>query len=172
MFDFLKKYINNVQHQSGTTLGPDGIITSEVEESINVSITLLHKKYGPIICKELKSIFTESIRNGWGLRELEKAISKIPNIGDISTARQIAHNETFRIANFAGLLSWKNTGVVKTVKIFSVGDELTCPACKAWHNKVILINSAVVGKTAPPYPFCKSKGGCRCDIRPEKMSID
>ncbi len=78
------------------------------------------------------------------------------------------------------LAAAKNSGVVKTVKIYTAQDEDICKSCKPWHGKVFSIGKANFEKNIPPFIFCKNpkrfsyqtKNGCRCYWRPEEISLE
>jgi SPP1 gp7 family putative phage head morphogenesis protein len=70
----------------------------------------------------------------------------------------------------ANLDTWKQSGVVKALRCFSVEDEGVCSACKARHGAVVTITDGSIGANLPPLDACVNYR-CRCYFRPWYVSI-
>ena len=172
---------------SGELIGFGGFaITPEVREALDDSLALLAASYTETTLTKLKEVLGKAIEEGAGIQELTDRVEEIYAFSDSYRAAQVAHTETFRIANDATHESWDQSGVVKSIKWYTASDELVCEFCGPLDGQVIDISDGffdkgqtVTGRDGgtlnldyeavdnPPLHV-----DCRCFIRPEEISID
>lgn len=70
---------------------------------------------------------------------------------------------------------WVSSGVVKSLKLYTVEDNMVCPDCQTLHKKIFPIAAPeeinVIMECAH-IKNCKNPLGCRCYLRPETISLD
>ncbi len=82
---------------------------------------------------------------------------------------------SFRKANEETRKVWKESGVVKTLKWYTAGDELDCGLCKRMNGVVVGIDKLFPIKTAEGkdvYVPQDLHEDCRCYLRPEEISAE
>jgi predicted nucleic acid-binding Zn-ribbon protein len=77
----------------------------------------------------------------------------------------------------ANLREWKESEVVKTVKVYCTMDEKVCAICQRRNNLVLKLEDANVGVTVPPFADCSNVDDpkilrCRCYWTPQDISLD
>lgn len=172
---------------AGKLIGFGGFtVTPDVRDALDYSMELLAVSYTETTLAKLKQVLEEAIAEGAGLKELEDRVGEIYAFSDSYRAAQVAHTETFRIANDATHESWNQSGVVKTIKWYTASDENVCEFCGPMDGKVIDISDGFFGKGET---VTGREGGtldlnyedvdnpplhvqCRCFIRPEEISVD
>lgn len=178
---FEQEQIASAEMIGNTAVG----ITPAIKESVEESVKLMAKSYNETTLKLLKEKLDQGIEEGLSFEALEKKVQEVYEFSDEVRARQVARTEVFRSANTATRQSWKESGVVETVKWYTAADERVCQFCFPMHNKIISIDDKFFekGDTAqgidggslkldftdtqtPPLHV-----SCRCYIRPESISI-
>lgn len=172
---------------AGKLIGYGGFtITPEVRNALDHSLELLAASYTETTLAKLKDVLEQAISEGAGLKELEDKVEQIYAFSDSYRAAQVAHTETFRIANDATHESWDQSGVVKTIKWYTASDENVCEFCGPMDGEIIDISDGFFGKGET---ITGREGGkldldyedvdnpplhvdCRCFIRPEEISVD
>lgn len=162
------------------------ILTPEMRKAIEKAVALMAKTYTETTLDLLKSKLEEGIKDGMGLTELKNTVKQVYEYSDDVRAARVARTEVFRTANLGAKEAWKQSGVVKTVKWYTSGDERVCAICGPLHGKTIGVDDDFFKKgdtvkgsdgseltvdysdvEAPPiHP------NCNCYTRPEKIEID
>jgi HK97 family phage portal protein len=88
---------------------------------------------------DVRDLVEQSESEGWSVKELGDALSKVSESWDKSRAELIAKTETVRASNAGALASYKAAGIVKKVWI---ADSAACPYCNALDGRVIGIDDA------------------------------
>ncbi len=160
-------------------------VTSEIRRALETSATLMAQSYNETTVQLLQKKIEEGIANGAGLSEMTDLVNNVFEYSDQVRAQTIARTETFRVANEANRMVWKESGVVKSLKWYTAEDERVCPYCSPIHDKVISIEQnfydkgdEIIGSDGemiiadysdisnpPLHP------SCRCYIRPEDINI-
>jgi len=158
-------------------------LTRQVREALDHAMELLARSYNQTTLQLLKDTLEQGLEQGDSLPELRDRVEQVYGLSDTTRATQVADTETFRVANEATKSSWQQSGVVKTIKWFTAGDELVCEFCAEQDGKVIGIDENFYDKGdtatgrddgtlnldyddvgAPPLHT-----SCRCYIRPEDI---
>jgi hypothetical protein len=161
------------------------VLTPQTKKAIKKAVSLLGENYNDYTRKLLIEKLTEGQEQGYGLFELKNIVLDIYDYNDQVRAEMVAKTETFRIGNEANRNTWKDTGVVKSIKWYTAGADI-CEFCQELSGKEIAIEESFFNKgdsvdgndggtmevtysdvDAPPlHPNCK------CYIRPEVISIN
>ena len=133
---FEQEQIASAEMIGNTAVG----ITPAIKESVEESVKLMAKSYNETTLKLLKEKLDQGIEEGLSFEALEKKVQEVYEFSDEVRARQVARTEVFRSANTATRQSWKESGVVETVKWYTAADERVCQFCFPMHNKIISID--------------------------------
>lgn len=109
------------------------------------------------------------IAKEWADEMLKRDIKKYKEIG-IETLHLARNN----------IREWVKSGVVKSVKLYTVEDEAVCPACSEMHGKIFPIRTPEQINFVMDNAHIKncwnvgknSYTGCRCYWRPEGISLE
>jgi len=174
--------------EAADMIGMSGIeeLSPETLERINSAVQLMAESYNETTLNQLKDKIEQALEAGASLNEVKEVVSDIYEFADNNRALRLARTESFRIANESSKDTWKQSGVVKTIKWFTSADERVCEWCAPQHGKVVSIDSnfydigdEVVGLNGGYFEvsYANVEAGslhasCRCYTRPETISID
>lgn len=163
----------------------DNPLTPESRRALEHGIGLMARRYNETTRDQLKSRLEDGINQGLGLDDLKERVMEVYDFSNEVRAEMVARTETFRTANAATRDTWKQSGIVKSLKWYTAADERTCEFCGPMHGKVIGIDETFfnLGDTVDG-----SEGGtlpvdydtienpplhvqCRCYVRPEKITL-
>jgi HK97 family phage portal protein len=156
--------------------------------SLSKAINLMSESYNTTTLTTLETKINEGLAAGQSLDQMTQSVKEIYEWSDTWRAERVAKTEAFRTANAAQKEAWKQSGVVKTLKWYTNGNNV-CPFCAELNGKVISIddNFANLGDTisagegddmqtmsidysdisAPPlHP------NCNCQELPEDVSLN
>ena len=151
---------------------------------LHASIGLMARSYQTTVRNTMETLINEGMESGQGLADISASIgSRYEDLNGYA-AERVAKTESFRTSNAALKQTWKESGVVKTIKWYTASGE-PCIFCEQLDGKVISIDDnffnqgdsmTIDDKTlnldysdvgAPPlHPLCM------CIARPEDISID
>jgi HK97 family phage portal protein len=163
-------------------------LTETATAMLHKSVSMMAKSYQQTTLDTLEQKINDGLSSGASLPDISKTVSEIYEWRDTSGADRVATTEAFRTTNLALKETWKQSGVVKTIKWHTAENEAVCPYCQAMDGKIISIDqnffdegqTLSVGEgddaqtmtmdygdvSAPPlHPFCK------CFARPEDVSL-
>ena len=79
----------------------------------------------------------------------------------------------------SNLQAWKESEVVKTLKIYNAPNGVVCSECRKHDSAIVQIGEAKIGANLPPFPKCLStdikqfgRRGCRCYWQPFDISLE
>jgi HK97 family phage portal protein len=169
-------------------IGQQGVdvLTPEMRKVIEKAVRLMAKTYTDTTLELLKTKLEEGIKEGKGLTELKETVRQVYEYSDEVRATRVARTEVFRVANLGAKEAWKQSGVVKTIKWYTSGDERVCEFCGSMHGKVIDVEAdffkkgdTLVGSkgTLLPMDYADVEAppihpNCNCYTRPETISTD
>jgi len=154
-------------------------------KALHESIAKMATSYQTTVLGQLEKAINQGLAEGQSLADITSAVSEVYGAADDYGAERIAKTEAFRTTNASLKETWKQSGVVQTIKWYTASGE-PCPFCKALDGTVISIDSNFLdsGATlsaaddatmtadygdvgAPPlHP------NCYCVARPEDVSIN
>lgn len=167
-------------------IGSTFTLDSNLRDAVERSVELLAQTYEDTTLQLLKEKLEQGLSEGLGIDGLKDLVKEVYEFSDDVRAETVARTEAFRIANEATKESWKQSGVVKTIKWYTASDERVCPYCAPLHGKVISIdeNFFEKGDTITGSDGSKLKldyadvsagalhANCRCYTRPEEISLE
>lgn len=167
-------------------IGTTFTMTPELRAALDKALALMADSYNETTIQLLDRVLEDGISNGLPLDEITQNVQNIYEFSDQVRAEQVARTEVFRVANESTRSSWKQSGVVKTLKWYTAADERVCPYCEPMHKEVVGIDETFYDKgdtvtgtdgtkldltysdvAAPPLHV-----SCRCYIRPDEVSIE
>lgn len=164
---------------------PDLVPLSDANaaKALHESIEKMSTSYQTTVLNQLEKAINQGLANGDSLADITSAVSEVYEAADEYGAQRIAKTEAFRTTNASLKETWKQSGVVKTIKWYTASSD-PCPFCLELNGKVISIDSNFLnsGETlsagesvmtadygdvgSPPlHP------NCFCVARPEDVSI-
>lgn len=149
MVDFITPLLRGLFiEQAIDEYGANGFEGSFDSENVNVmaivteSTKRMAKSYNDTTLDLLKSAINDGIEAGDSLPNLAERVATVYDFSDKYRAVQVAHTESFYVANKASLEAYRQSGVVKTVRWYTSEDERVCEFCAPMNGRVI-----EVGKT-------------------------
>lgn len=159
----------------------DANITAIVDKSVN----LMAKSYNDSTLNLLKVAINDGIKNGLSITEIASSVSQVYEFSDTYRALQVAHTETFFMANEGSKLAYEQSGVVKTIRWYTSQDNRVCEFCGPLHGDIIDVDADFFKKgdvvrgadggtlnvsyrnigVPPLHP------NCNCFIRPEEIRV-
>ena len=156
-----------------------------IAKIIAQSAERMSESYNDTTLSLIKSALNEGIKNGESISQLTSRISDIYIFSDQARALQVAHTETFYVANEASSLAYRQSGVVKTVRWYTSQDHRVCEFCGPLNGEIIDVQSDFFSKgdvvrgadggvmqldyrtiNVPPlHP------NCNCFVRPEDIQV-
>jgi SPP1 gp7 family putative phage head morphogenesis protein len=152
--------------------------------ALHASIAKLSNSYQTTVRNLLEKKLNEGLAKGDSIADLSKAVEEVYEGADAYSAERLAKTEAFRTSNMALRETWKQSGVVKTMRWYTSEKANVCPFCQQMDGKIVAIDSnfldegqeLVVGdktmtadygdvSTPPLHP------NCSCFVRPEDVSI-
>jgi HK97 family phage portal protein len=152
-------------------------------KALHASIAKMASSYQGTVLTQLEKAINAGLANGDSLADITSAVGEVYGGADGYGAERVAKTEAFRTANTALKDTWKQSGVVSTIKWYTSSSD-PCPFCESLNGKVISIDQnfldqgddlTVDGQTlnldyadvgAPPlHPQCM------CIARPEDISL-
>lgn len=161
----------------------DILANPAIKEALDKAIELMARSYNETTLDLLKGKLDQGISSGAGVSELTDLVGQIYEYSDTARAEMIARTESFRIANDATKQTWKESGVVKTIRWYTAEDETVCPYCAPMDGKIVKIEDnffnqgdSVQGEDGSKLDITYSDVGspplhpdCRCYTRPEEL---
>lgn len=161
----------------------DVLANPEVKRALDRAIELMARSYNETTLELLKGKLDQGINSGASISELTDLVGQIYEYSDTARAEMIARTESFRIANDATKQTWKESGVVKTIRWYTAEDEAVCPYCAPMDGKIVKIEDnffnqgdSVQGEDGSKLDITYSDVGspplhpdCRCYTRPEEL---
>lgn len=159
----------------------DANLTAIVDKSVN----LMAKSYNDTTLNLLKTSINDGIQNGLSIAEIAKSVAEVYEFSDTYRALQVAHTETFFMANEGSKLAYEQSGVVKTIRWYTSQDHRVCEFCGPLHGEIIdvdadffkkgdVVHGADGGTLSVSY---RNIGvpplhpNCNCFIRPEEIRV-
>jgi HK97 family phage portal protein len=152
-------------------------------KALHESIQKMSTSYQSTVLNELEKKINAGLANGDSLADITSAVSEVYGAADDYGAQRIAKTEAFRTTNASLKETWKQSGVVHTIKWYTASGD-PCPFCLSLEGKAISIDDnffnqgdtlTVDDKTMN---FDYSEVGspplhpnCFCVTRPEDVSI-
>jgi hypothetical protein len=165
-----------------TDLNP--ISDENAAKALHESIAKMSDSYQNTVLSQLEKAINEGLSKGDSLADITSAVGEVYGAADDYGAERIAKTEAFRTTNASLKETWKQSGVVKTIKWYTASGE-PCPFCKALDGTVISIDSNFLDSgatlTADDATMTASYGdvgtpplhpNCYCVARPEDVSIN
>jgi hypothetical protein len=153
-------------------------------KALHESIAKMSDSYQNTVLSQLEKAINEGLSKGDSLADITSAVGEVYGAADDYGAERIAKTEAFRTTNASLKETWKQSGVVKTIKWYTASGE-PCPFCKALDGTVISIDSNFLDSgatlTADDATMTASYGdvgapplhpNCYCVARPEDVSIN
>ena len=153
-------------------------------KALHESIQKMSTSYETTVLNELEKAINDGLVKGSSLADITSAVSEVYGAADDYGAQRVARTEAFRTTNASLKETWKQSGVVKTIKWYTASGD-PCAFCSSLDGTIISIDQnflnegdqiEVDGKTldvtysdvgAPPiHP------NCGCLVRPEDISIN
>lgn len=153
-------------------------------KALHTSIAKMSKSYQTTVLSQLEKAINQGLSEGASLADITSSVNEVYGAADDYGAERIAKTEAFRTTNASLKETWKQSGVVHTIKWYTASGE-PCPFCASLDGTVISIDDnffnegdsmTVDDKTlnfdysevgAPPlHP------NCLCVARPEDVSIN
>jgi HK97 family phage portal protein len=155
---------------------------------LHQSVSMMAKSYQQTTLDTLETKINDGLSTGASLPDISKTVSEIYEWSDTARADRVAQTEAFRTTNAALKETWKQSGVVKTIKWHTAENEAVCPYCQAMDGKVISIDqnffdagqTLSVGEGDDAQTMTMDYGdvgapplhpNCRCFARPEDVAI-
>lgn len=148
--------------------------TAKKEIALDVVTEKWARDYSPATRKALRltvgDVMTQE--GGFTIPQLTTTVDKIPEIHTNDSAKVMAQTLSYAATNFANLKAWKESGVVKTVVWYTMKDNNVCELCAPLDGKEVptgadFFTADYGNGNHPPLHL-----GCRCGLRPEKISIE
>ena len=164
----------------------DILANPAVKRALDHAISLMAESYTATTLELLKSKLDEGISQGASISELTNLVSQIYEYSDDARAEMVARTEAFRIANDSTKQTWKESGIVKSMRWYTAEDERVCPLCGPLDGKVVSIDQnffdkgdTVQGSDGSTLEVSYDHVGapplhpdCRCYVRPEELSTE
>jgi len=164
----------------------DILANPAIKRALDRAISLMAESYTETTLELLKSKLDEGISQGASINELTNLVSQIYEYSDDSRAEMVARTEAFRIANDSTKQTWKESGVVKSMRWYTAEDERVCPLCGPLDGKIVSIDQnffdkgdTVQGSDGSTLDVSYDDVGapplhpdCRCYVRPEELSTE
>ncbi len=119
--------------------GLDVTNTPSAQKAINHAMKLMSESYNQDTVDILKSKLTEGLEQGLGVQAMGELVQEIYAWKNQVAAERVALTESNRIANTAGKIAWKESGVVTELRWITSGNDV-CTYCQAMDDKTIDIN--------------------------------
>lgn len=161
-----------------------------LKQTVDRAAKRLGRSYNRTTARLLKVQLNEGLAEGESMGELVKRVQSVYEFSDLVRAKQVAHTESFYIANKANEEAYRQSGVVKTKRWYTAEDEMICEFCKPMHGRVVDVQKQYF-KKGDTYtvidiagkPQTMSLGyrsidvpplhtNCRCFIRPDIIEIE
>jgi HK97 family phage portal protein len=163
-------------------------LTDIARAALHESIGKMSESYQSTTLATLEAKINDGLSQGQGLSDISKTVSEIYEWSDDYRADRVAKTEAFRTANTSLKETWKQSGVVKTIKWYTSSTE-PCPFCEQMNGKVISVDdnffnnseSLTVGEGDNAQTMSLDYGdvgspplhpNCMCVARPEDVSLD
>lgn len=167
-------------------LTPAETLTPEVLKALKHSMELMSESYHSTTIDLLTEKIKQALSSGLSIDQLKDLVSQVYEFSDEVRAQAVARTETFRIGNDATRQSWKDSGVVRSVKWYTAEDEEVCEYCGPMDGTVVAVEEnffdkgdSVGGSDGGNLDLSYSNVenpplhvNCRCYIRPEEISLE
>jgi HK97 family phage portal protein len=167
----------------GTEVEPLDEIAKKV---LHESVAKMAKSYQSTVLAQLEKAVNDGLSRGDSLAEISKGVEEVYGGADEYGAERVAKTEAFRTTNMALKQTWKDSGVVKTVRWYNANNP--CPFCQQLNGKIISVDSnflddgdtVTVGSGDDAQTYTADYGAvetpplhpnCMCFVRPEDVSI-
>jgi HK97 family phage portal protein len=171
---------------AATELGkPDLVPLSDVNaaKALHESIEKMSTSYQTTVLNQLEKAINQGLADGDSLADITAAVTEVYGAADDYGAQRIAKTEAFRTTNASLKETWKQSGVVKTIKWYTASGD-PCIFCQSLEGKVISIDENFLNEgdtltvdektltadygaigSPPAHPMCF------CITRPEDIEI-
>lgn len=154
--------------------------------AVATAMDLMARKYNETTINTLTAKLEQGIEDGYSLDKLKKSVRDVYEFSNDTRANMVARTESYRVANESTRLAWKESGVVKSVKWYTAQDELVCEFCgpmngviqpidKGFFEEGDTVEGSDGGTLDTSYATVENPPlhvNCRCQIRPEEISIN
>jgi HK97 family phage portal protein len=171
------------------------IINEQTKKLLEKAAQLMSDSYNESTLTLLKDRLNKGINEGMSIDELTAEVSSVYEFSDSVRAETVARTEVFRVANYATRETWKESGVVTTLRFYTAEDERVCDICGPMNGKVMGIDESI-GEPGEPLigangeqvmvngsPIKMSDYGdgsvpqdlhvnCRCEVRPDQLATE
>jgi SPP1 gp7 family putative phage head morphogenesis protein len=162
---------------------------TEIEKKVlHESVSKMATSYQSTVLAQLEKTVNEGLDRGDSLADISKGVEEVYGGADEYGAERVAKTEAFRTTNAALKETWKQSGVVKTVRWYTSEKGNVCPYCQELNGKTISVDdnffnegdSLTVGEgddaqtmtfnygdveSPPAHPLCA------CFLRPDEVSL-
>jgi HK97 family phage portal protein len=158
------------------------------QAAVRRSVELMAKSYNQTTLNVLETKINDGLQRGDSLSDITTSVQQIYEWSDEKRAATVAKTESFRTANDALKTTWKESGVVKTVRWCTSEKAMVCPFCQEMDGKTVSIDdnffdngdSLTVGQDDNAQTMSLDYGDvgfpplhplCMCFIRPDSIEI-
>jgi HK97 family phage portal protein len=160
---------------------------TEIEKKVlHESVAKMATSYQSTVLAQIEKAVNEGLDSGASLADISKGVEEVYGGADEYGAERVAKTEAFRTTNAALKETWKQSGVVKTVRWYNATNP--CPFCQSMNGKIISVDdnffdsgeSLTVGDGDDSQTMSLDYGdvgapplhpNCMCFIRPEEVSL-
>lgn len=155
-------------------LPTDTPVSPKVTEAVEAGVSLMVNRYTDTTLSLLKEKLNEGIAAGESLDQLTDRVGGIYTFSNEVRAEMVARSESFRAANETTRQVWKESGVVKSLRWYTARDELVCELCAPMDGEIVGIDEPfdIDSDYGDGYNPQDIHPQCRCDIRPEEITIE
>jgi SPP1 gp7 family putative phage head morphogenesis protein len=160
---------------------------TEIEKKVlHESVAKMATSYQSTVLAQIEKTVNDGLESGASLADISKGVEEVYGGADEYGAERVAKTEAFRTTNAALKETWKQSGVVKTVRWYNANNP--CPFCQSMNGKIISVDqnffdsgeSVTVGDGEDAQTMSVDYGdvgapplhpNCMCFIRPEEVSL-
>jgi HK97 family phage portal protein len=152
------------------------------QEALHKSISMMAESYNETTLATLEEKINAGLSQGQSLAQITETVKDVYEWSDTYRAERVSKTEAFRTSNMALKETWKQTGVVKTIRWYTATNP--CDFCKEMDGKIISIDANFLNEgdtlTAGDKSMTANYGdvgtpplhpNCMCFARPEDVSI-
>jgi HK97 family phage portal protein len=153
-------------------------------KALHDSIAKMSTSYQSTVLSQLEKAINQGLVKGSSLADITSAVSEVYGTADDYGAQRIAKTEAFRTTNASLKETWKQSGVVHTIKWYVASGE-PCAFCASLDGTVISIDdnffnegdSMTVDEKTLNFDYSEVGApplhpNCMCVARPDDVSID
>ncbi|MDP9049823.1 MAG: phage portal protein [Acidobacteriota bacterium] len=153
-------------------------------KALHESIGKMATSYQTTVLGQLEKAINQGLAEGHSLADITSAVSEVYGAADDYGAERIAKTEAFRTTNASLKETWKQSGVVHTIKWYTASGE-PCVFCASLDGRVISIDdnffnqgdSMTVDEKTLNFDYSEVGApplhpNCACLARPEDITIN